>query len=182
MVNPLNETPVARNLESLLTELCDRYGFTPVPKLEWSKRMVRTLGLAFPSKNIIRLSAWLEPKQAESTLRHELAHIATGKAGARHPHGAHWKRWAVELGALPWRTSAQGPTNAPKRKSKQYMWGLECPKCGLRLARKRVRKGLYHRDCGPKAGRLTHAMRGTSELVYAWIMRAIDETKSLLPS
>jgi len=177
-VQPLNETATARALDKLLIDLCDRYGFKPVPKLEWSKRMVKTLGLAYPTKNVIRLSAWLNAEQAESTLRHELAHIATGKNGARHPHGPQWKKWAIELGAPPVRASANGPANAPVRKATYSLWGLECPKCGLRLARKRVRKGLYHRDCGPKAGSLVRRMKDTAERVYSWVLRTLDETKT----
>lgn len=176
-MQPLNETPAASVLETLLADLCHQYGLMPVPKLEWSKRMVKTLGLAYPKKNVIRLSAWLDPEQAESTLRHELAHIATGKDGAKHPHGPQWKRWAIELGTPPVRASAHGPANAPARKSTYSLWGLECPKCGLRLARKRVRKGLYHRDCGPTSGSLIKRVKDTAEHVYAWVLRSIDETQ-----
>ena len=173
-MQPLNKTATVGELDDLLVDLCDRYGFNPVPKLQWSTRMVKTLGMAFPTKNIIRLSAWLNPEQAESTLRHELAHIATGKSDARHPHGPQWKKWAIELGAPPVRASSQGPANAPARNATHSLWGLECPKCGLRLARKRVKKGLYHRGCGPRAGSLIRSVRGTAERVYSWVLGTFD--------
>ena len=176
-MQPLNETSSASELESLLTTLCARYGFTPVPKLEWSRRMVKTLGLTYPKRNVIRLSVWLDPEQAQSTLRHELAHIAAAKEGARRPHGAQWRKWAMELGAPPVRASSRGPVHAPDRKYSHPVWGLECPKCGLRLARQRVKKGLYHRDCGPKAGRLVRSFRDTADHVFAWVLRKSDETK-----
>lgn len=175
-MQPLNESSSASELESLLTTLCARYGFTPVPKLEWSRRMVKTLGLAYLKRNVIRLSVWLDPEQAQSTLRHELAHIAAAKEGAIRPHGAQWRKWAVELGAPPVRASSTAPENAPVRRSSRLLWGLECPKCGLRLARHRVRKGLYHRDCGPKAGRLTRSLKDSADRVCAWILRNSDET------
>ncbi|MCH8939791.1 MAG: SprT-like domain-containing protein [Chloroflexi bacterium] len=173
----LDETSAAAELESLLATLCAQYGFTPAPKLEWSRRMVKTLGLAYPKRNIIRLSAWLDPEQAQSTLRHELAHIAAAKDGAKRPHGTQWRKWAKELGATPVRASSRGPVHASDKIYSHPMWGLECPKCGLRLARQRVKKGLYHRDCGPKAGRLVRSVKDTADHVFAWVLRAIDETK-----
>ena len=176
-MQPLNETPSAIELESLLSTLCAQHGLTPVPKLQWSRRMVKTLGFAYPRKNVIQLSAWLDPEQAQSTLRHELAHIAAAKDGAKRPHGAQWRLWAVKLGAPPVRASARGPANAPATKSSRTVWGLECPKCGLRLARHRVKNGLYHRDCGPKAGRLIKSMKDSAERVYAWVLRTIEETQ-----
>jgi predicted SprT family Zn-dependent metalloprotease len=178
-MQPLNETLSKGELESLLTTLCAQYGFSPVPKLEWSRRMVKTLGLAYPKRNVIRLSAWLNPEQAQSTLRHELAHIAAAKDGTKRPHGAQWRKWAVELGAPPVRSSQRAPVNAPARRSTRSVWGLECPKCGLRLARQRVKSGLYHRDCGPKAGRLVRSFRDTADHVFAWVLRTIDETKTM---
>ena len=178
-MQPLNETTIAAELESLLSSLCAQYDLTPVPRLQWSRRMVKTLGFAYPTRNVIRLSAWLDPEQAQSTLRHELAHIAAAKDGAKRPHGAQWRLWAVELGAPPVRASSQGPTNVPARVSSRSVWGLECPKCGIRLARQRVRKGLYHRDCGPKAGRLIRSMKDSAERVYTWVLRTIDESESV---
>ena len=141
--------------------------------------MVKTLGLAYPKRNVIRLSAWLDKAQAHSTLRHELAHIAAAKDGAKRPHGAQWRKWAVDLGSPPVRASQYGPENAPARGSTHSVWGLECPNCGLRLARQRVKKGLYHRDCGPKAGRLVRSLKASAERVYAWVLSGGDETKTM---
>lgn len=178
-MQPLNETLSKGELESLLTTLCDQYDLTPVPRLEWSRRMVKTLGLAYPKRNVIRLSVWLDAEQAQATLRHELAHIAAAKDGVKRPHGAQWRKWAVGLGVPPVRSSSHGPVNAPARKLYQSVWGLECPKCGLRLARQRVKKGLYHRDCGPKAGRLKRSLKDSADRVYAWVLGSSDETKTV---
>ena len=161
----------------MLAALCSQYGLTPVPRLEWSRRMVKTLGVAYPTKNLIRLSAWLSEEQAQATLRHEFAHIAAAKEGAKRPHSEAWRRWAVKLGIPPVRSSNQGPANAPPKNTSRSVWGLECPKCGLRLARQRVREGLYHRECGPRAGRLIRSLKDTAERVYAWILRHSDDTK-----
>ncbi len=177
-MQPLNETPTEGEIQALLIALCARYRLTPAPRLEWSQRMVKTLGFAYPTRNVIRLSAWLDPEQAQSTLRHELAHIAAAKDGAKRPHGSQWQRWAKELGAPPMRSSSRGPVHALDKKYSHPMWGLECPQCGLRLARQRVKKGLYHRDCGPKAGHLVRSVKDTADHVFAWVLQAIDETKA----
>ncbi|SVC09634.1 uncharacterized protein METZ01_LOCUS262488, partial [marine metagenome] len=58
-------------------------------------------------------------------------------------------------------------------------WGLECPKCGLRLARHRVKNGLYHRTCGPKAGHLIRALKDSADRVDAWVSQAAIETEIL---
>ena len=163
----------------LLVKLCEEHGINPVPNLIWSKRMKKTLGLAYIGRNSIKLSSWLNKDQAQSTLRHELAHIATGRIRNHRPHGARWKQWAAVLGAPPTRSSAHGPANVPHKSVFSTAWGLECYKCGLRVARMRVRNGLYHRGCGPKAGRLVRMVKDSSDRVDAWVAQAIIETKQI---
>lgn len=70
------DTQVRATIGTLLTTLCAAYGLTPVPRLEWSRRMRSMLGNAYLRENRIQLSAWLDGAQADDTLRHELAHIA----------------------------------------------------------------------------------------------------------
>ena len=178
-MQPLNDNPFVGKLEDLLVKLCDTYGISPVPKLTWSKRMKKTLGLAYVQQNTIKLSSWLNQEQAQSTLRHELAHIATGKTRNHRPHGPKWKQWAAVLGAPLARSSAHGPANVPIQNVFPSTWGLECPKCGLRLARHRVRKGLYHRTCGPKAGRLNRSIKDSSDRIDVWVSEAVFKTQTL---
>lgn len=173
----LDVTPSTPEVQPLLAALCAQYGITPAPRLEWSRRMVKTLGVAYPRKNLIRLSAWLSEEQAQTTLRHELAHIAAAVEGEKGPHGTAWRRWAVTLGIPPVRSSTHGPANAPPKNTSRSVWGLECPKCGLRLARQRVRQGLYHRGCGPRAGRFVRSMKDSAERVYAWVLQSSDKTQ-----
>ena len=178
-MQPLGDTLFGKELEILLIKLCDEHDISPVPNLIWSTRMKKTLGLAYVGRNSIKLSSWLNKEQAQSTLRHELAHIATGRVRNHRPHGAKWKQWAAALGAPPSRSSAHGPANVPAKSGSPATWGLECPKCGLRLARMRIRKGLYHRSCGPKTGRLIRSVKDSSERVDAWVARAVIETKQI---
>ncbi len=152
----------------LLTALCAEHGIAPVPELEWSRRMRRTLGRAFPAERRIRLSAWLDESQVGDTLRHELAHIAVGGSTRARPHGAQWRAWAKRLGADPRGQARAAPALAPPPSTNVLHWGLECAGCGLRLVRRRVLRGLYHRDCGPKKGTLRRVLRADHAAVLAW--------------
>ena len=176
-MQPLGDSLFAKDLENLLFKLCKEHGISPVPNLTWSKRMKKTLGLAYIGRNSIELSTWLSNEQAESTLKHELAHIATGSTRNHRPHGPKWKQWAAALGAPLARSSAQGPANAPHKIGFSLAWGLECPNCGLRVARVRVRKGLYHRGCGPKTGRLVQMVKDSSDRVDSWVAEAMIQKK-----
>ena len=153
----------------LLQELCDRHGIIPAPRLEWSRRMVSALGKAFVASDAIRLSEWLSQEQAGHTLRHELAHIAAGRQGARRAHGRLWQAWALRLGATPRAVAETTPALAPDRRSKRLAWGLECLGCGVRIARLRLIDGLYHVACGPHTGRLKRAVRAPLPQVLDWV-------------
>ena len=148
--------------------LCVEHGIAPAPQLEWSIRMRRLLGRAYPTLGLIRLSAWLDEAQAHNTMRHELAHIAAG-VKRQAPHGAQWREWAIKLGVEPRATSRLGPANAPARTDHRSYWGLECAACGTRFVRMRVLQGLYHRDCGPKRGGLKRVIRDQRAAVDAWV-------------
>ena len=161
-----DETRLA--VAALLAELCAQHGISPVPRLEWSTRMRRMLGRAYVDHRMIRLSAWLADGQALHTLRHELAHIAVG-SGRQAPHGPKWREWAVRLGVEPRATSHLAPANSQQRADNRRYTGLECGNCGVRLARARVLRGLYHRDCGPREGKLRRVVRGGREQVFNWV-------------
>lgn len=153
---------------ALLSSLCVDHNIKPEPRLEWSSRLRRILGRAYPHERMIRLSTWLDDTQARDTLRHELAHIAAGvQRGA--PHGRRWQEWAVRLGVEPRATARAAPTNAPERKNIRRYWGLECASCGLRFARMRIVAGLYHRDCGPRRGKLKRVIQDQRPAIMDWI-------------
>lgn len=159
-------------MAELLERLCAEHGIAPVPQLEWSTRMRRLLGRAYMDRNLLRLSGWLSKAQADDTLRHELAHIAVGPGWRRAPHGARWREWASRLGANPRATAHSAPAEAPARSDARRYWGLECPACGVRVARMRVLRGLYHRGCGSRKGKLVRMLRDTREQVLRWAAEA----------
>jgi predicted SprT family Zn-dependent metalloprotease len=166
--NPPASAELRGEVEGLLEALCIAHSIEKPPLLEWSTRMRRILGRAFPAEHRIRLSAWLDAAQAYDTLRHELAHIAAGVQRGT-PHGRRWQEWAVRLGVEPRATARAGPSNAPQRTDNRRFWGLECWGCGVRFARMRVLKGLYHRDCGPRRGKLKQVIRDQRAAVLAWV-------------
>jgi len=171
-MNPEEFETMATALYTTLDALCAEHHIAPVPLLEWSPRMRRQLGRAYPSLNVIRLSLWLDEHQANETMRHELAHIASGTQHQA-PHGPKWQAWAVRLGVSPRATSPIGPTLAPEVEDYRLYYGLECAGCGVRVARMRVVRGLYHRDCGQQRGTLRKVIRGGREDVLQWV----DERK-----
>lgn len=154
------------HIADLMENLCKLHAIDPVPRLEWSSRMRRSLGKAILRTKVIRLSAWLDRTQALETIRHELAHFATGQT--RRPHGQSWKKWAVALGASPRALAKNGPSNAPGLDARKQVSGLECPSCNLRVVRSRIRTGLYCVRCGPKFGRLLVVQKGSTQLVEEW--------------
>ena len=75
--------------------------------VEWSHRLTRSLGLAFPERMLIRLDVRLRDPRYASTLQevlcHELAHLAVyalyGRDAAM--HGLEWRRLVEAAGYEP---------------------------------------------------------------------------------
>ena len=134
--------------------------------------MTSTLGRAYYGEGRMRLSAWLSREQADDTVRHELAHLAVGYQRGQLPHGREWRAWAARLGAVVRAAAGAPPALAPHRdRPEPPWWALQCPACGVRLARFRVRPGLYHVPCGPRRGRLHGLFRAPRQTVLAWAAR-----------
>lgn len=76
-------------------------------QIEWSSRLTRTLGRAYPQQMLIRLNARLrEPKHAiilKEVLCHEAAHLAVHSLHGRDAamHGPEWKRLVELAGYTP---------------------------------------------------------------------------------
>jgi hypothetical protein len=82
-------------------------------RIEWSSRLTRSLGRAFPEKRLIRIASFLSTADEpllEEILCHEMAHLATRELyGLKsRPHGPEWKALMVKAGFEP-RTRLPSP-------------------------------------------------------------------------
>lgn len=111
-------------------------------QIEWSSRLTRTLGRAYPRQMLIRLNARLrEPQHAtflKEVLCHEAAHLAVhilhGRDAAM--HGPEWKR-LVELAGYTPRTGVHIPELASSGAS-PVRYEHVCPVChAKRIAKRR---------------------------------------------
>ena len=161
------------HIDELVKTLCLQHQISPVPKVEWSKRLKKVLGKANINTRTIKLSSWLNFDQADETLRHELAHIALSRNLPK-PHGPEWKQMALQLGAKPRATSPSPPANVHFSKSVKILKGLECPSGSVRLTRHVVKHRLYCKACGPKNGILIKKISGTHHELMNWLMEVTE--------
>jgi len=106
-------------------------------RVEFSRRLRRSLGLCYPQRDLIRLNpVLLEDGNTEvlaETLVHEAAHLAVfHHHGSRvRPHGPRWQR-LMRLAGLPARaTIAQSRIKAmPALGRSRYLYRHRCEDCG----------------------------------------------------
>jgi predicted SprT family Zn-dependent metalloprotease len=77
--------------------------------------------------------------EIKDTLLHEIAHAL---AGPREGHGRVWKDWCIAVGAKPERLAGEETVSTAKP---NYI--LECPSCGRRWQRYRLKRGIYGAKC-----------------------------------
>jgi len=107
-VAPIQVGKPGQELSALCATWAAVWGFEiPEPfDVAYSRRMTRSLGLAYPTRNRIRLAAWLVGAPTEfrdEVLCHELAHLAVHHMhGPRcRPHGAEWRAFITAAGYSP---------------------------------------------------------------------------------
>jgi len=113
-------------------------------RIEWSSRLTRSLGRAFPDKCLIRIASFLSTADEpllEEILCHEMAHLATRELyGPRaRPHGPEWKALMVQAGFEP-RTRLPSPNGSgpsPKRRRSRFLYVHRCPVCQISRAARR---------------------------------------------
>jgi len=121
--------------------------------IEWSSRLQSSLGRAFPSRRLVRLSPLLIPAGAEVALEavcHELAHVAVSRLHRSpcRPHGPEWAR-LVRAAGFPIRirvpfddktaTRSAGTRAVTRLRPAIRIYVHTCPVCHLRrLARRRI--------------------------------------------
>jgi len=75
-------------------------------RIEWSRRLARSLGRCYPDRRSIRISSYLESAPdglLQEVLCHEMAHLAARELHGRkaRPHGPEWKALMQKAGFAP---------------------------------------------------------------------------------
>lgn len=120
-------------------------------RIEWNARMRSTAGVAFPTRDLVRLNPRLREfgdEEIDRTLRHELAHLlAHERAGRRRiaPHGPEWRRACRDLGVPDEKRTHDLPL---PRRAVARRHHYRCPACGMRIARvKPLKRGSACLHC-----------------------------------
>ena len=138
---------------TLLNQLKSEHRCRRRIELEITPSLKRTLGQAKRTGSrayLIRLSSYLSYDEMQDTLRHEFAHVM---AGLRQAHGAKWKDWAMDVGAVPKPCAPQYPALTP-------LHTYTCPNCESHVIRRVNRvddKRWIARPCQTPLTQFTHA-------------------------
>ncbi|MGH9391819.1 MAG: SprT-like domain-containing protein, partial [Vicinamibacteria bacterium] len=123
-------------------------GLEAKSRIEWSSRLTRSMGRAFPDRRLIRIASFLSTSDEpllEEILCHEMAHLATRElyGPKARPHGPEWKALVVKAGFEP-RTrlpSPNGSAPSSRKRGRRFFYVHRCPVCQIsRTARRVVRR------------------------------------------
>ena len=124
-------------------------------QIEYSNRMTRSLGLAYPQRDLVRLNAALQadPAALKEVLSHELAHLVVRRRHGRRarPHGPQWQALMRAAGFQPKvRMDVSGEVKARMRPRTGFLH--RCPRCDVQRA---TRRRMRHWRCAAcvRAGR-----------------------------
>jgi len=140
-------------------------------QIEWSSRLTRTLGRAYPQRMLIRLNSWLCESHGaailEEVLCHEAAHLAVhilhGRDAAM--HGPEWKRLVEMAGYTP-RTGIHIP-ELVSRGASPIRYEHVCPACHAKRIAKRRQPSwrcVACRQLGLDGKLIIHRRSATSEV------------------
>jgi predicted SprT family Zn-dependent metalloprotease len=145
LVSEMNVITDLRKCPRLIQSWTRKWNATAITEhveCEWSSRLRRSLGLAYPERMLVRLSLLLkEPKYAslfDEVLCHEVAHIAVfhvhGKAATS--HGPEWKELLRMVGYEPRRSYRTD--SLPERKGHESIsYDHICPICQAKRTARR---------------------------------------------
>lgn len=135
------------NIQDLLRDCGHRWklrAFEQTVRVEWSRRLRRSLGRVDLGRRIVRLSAELALAPAPILLEvlcHEAAHIAAKDLHGHcyRPHGEEWAALVRAMGfeprrRVPWATPSPS-TKGLATQSRQYVH--RCPVCHIRRTARR---------------------------------------------
>ena len=119
-------------------------------RIEFSKRMTKSLGRCYPARGLVRLNDRLREAPTpllREVLCHELAHLAVYLSfgtGTR-PHGPEWQKLVRQAGYVPTRRAPRLIGTAPPKASSKRaaLYEHRCPVCqSIRMARTSTRRWL----------------------------------------
>lgn len=119
---------------------------------EWSSRLRRSLGRAYPKRKLIRLSLLLKeaPYEGlfEEVLCHEAAHVAVSQlhGNSAASHGSEWKELVLSAGHKP-RTFHVAVGNLASSRSQLVCYQHTCPVCQTSRAAKSPQPGWRCVEC-----------------------------------
>jgi len=125
----------------------DKWGepaLVPRVTIEFSSRLTRSLGRAYPKRMLIRISTALTRQSHMELLKmvlcHEFAHLAVfhRHGHAAKAHGQEWRKLIRIAGFNPSATyKAERPNSGTHQSKSQILYMHRCPVCGTqRLAKK----------------------------------------------
>lgn len=150
-------------LASAAGELLRAWGLESLAEritIEYSERMSRSLGITYPTRTLIRLSAALrhDGTLRREVLAHELAHLVVHHRHGRRaqPHGSEWRKLMRSAGYPP-RLRLEVPDTVRVRMAPRRRFLHRCPRCrASRLAGRRMRAWRCRRCLvAGEPGRLT---------------------------
>ena len=110
-------------------------------RVEWSARMTRSLGRAYPERRLVRLHPDLRrrPSLRRAVLCHELAHIAAWEKsrGRSRPHGPEWTHLVRAAGFDPALRARVPAASPPGASAPRPRWIHRCPVCQFRRTARR---------------------------------------------
>lgn len=110
-------------------------------RFEISKHKI-FLGRCYHWKMLIVFSSYythIEPEEIKDTILHEIAHALVGP---NHGHDDVWKAECVKIGARPERLAPPDIQSSAK-----YNYYMECPTCGRKWYRHRMRQQNFGSRC-----------------------------------
>lgn len=125
----------AEQIQAVITKLCRLWNVEEIQdqiKVEFSRRLTRSLGRTQPSQKLIRLNVELQSNlkdYLDEVICHELAHVVTVHQHgiSSRPHGEKWRNLVRLAGYEPsvrMQVNGQGSTRKESKRYRHY-----CPVC-----------------------------------------------------
>jgi len=123
-------------------------------RIGYSARLRTSLGRAILEDGRVELNTRLllqHPDQLVPTLAHELAHLVVfWRYGRVAPHGIQFRALMRVIG-LSAEATHDLPVGGLKRRRRRFLYLHRCTNCGQTFTARRIYRGYYCTDCGPRS-------------------------------